>query len=128
MKRFLAGLITGWLVVAVAQLAVTAWAQHEAQGKVVPAQILVDNQKVTIRRWKLEPGERSPIHTHNLDHVYVVIHGSKIREYLPDGTIHDDEQETGRADFAPGTGKTHSFANDGTGPYEMVSIELKAAR
>lgn len=127
MKRFLAGMITGWFVLAVAGLAWEVWAQQEAHGKVVQAQILVDNQKVTIRRWKLQPGERSPVHTHTLDHVYVVIHGSKIREYLPDGTMHDDEQETGRADFAPGTGKTHSFENDGTVPYEMVSIELKAA-
>jgi len=128
MKRFLAGLITGWLVVGLAQLAGAVWAQQEAHSKVVRAQILVDNQKLTIRRWKLEPGERSPVHTHTLDHVYVVIHGSKIREYLPDGTMHDDVQETGRADFVQGTGKTHSFENDGTVPYEMVSIELKAAR
>jgi mannose-6-phosphate isomerase-like protein (cupin superfamily) len=131
MKRFLAGLVTGWLVLAFAALAWNVWAQQPQQpdvpGKVVQAQILVDNDKVTVRRWKFAPGERSPWHTHSLDHVFVVVHGSNIREYLPDGTIHDDEQETGHAAFVPGTGKTHSFENHGTVPYEMISIELKAA-
>jgi beta-alanine degradation protein BauB len=123
LKRFFAGMATGWLV-----LAVTFWAQQIAGHKIVQPQVLVDNQKVRMVRWKLEPGERSPVHTHILDHIYVVIHGSKIREYLPDGTIHDDDQETGRAAYSPGVGKTHSFENAGTTPYEMVSIELKQTR
>jgi predicted metal-dependent enzyme (double-stranded beta helix superfamily) len=126
-KRFLAGIVCGWLALAAALIAHTLWAQQNASGVVVQPQVLVDNQKVTIRRWTLAPGERSPVHTHTLDHVYVVIHGSKIREYLPDGTSHDDDQETGRAAFSPGVGKTHSFENIGTVPYEMVSIELKPA-
>ena len=122
MKRFFAGIATGWLL-----LAVMFSAQEVAVHKIVQPQILVDNQKVTIRRWTLEPGERSPVHTHSLDHIYVVIRGSKVREYLADGTTHDDDQETGRVGFAPGVGKTHSFENAGTMPYEMVSIELKQA-
>jgi predicted metal-dependent enzyme (double-stranded beta helix superfamily) len=133
-KRFLAGMVAGWLVLAVAQLAVAGWAQQQASGKVVQAQgnivqaqVLVDNQKVTIRRWQLAPGERSPVHTHSLDHIYIVVHGSKIREYLADGSIHDDDQETGRVGFSAGVGKTHSFENIGAAPYEMVSIELKPA-
>jgi len=138
-KKFLAGMVTGWLVVGVALLAVALWAQQNAPGtvvqpqinapgRVVPAQILEDNAKVKIERWKFEPGDRSPVHTHTLDHIYVVIHGSKIREYLADGTIHDDDQETGRVGFSPGRGKTHTFANIGDVPYEMVSIELKPAQ
>ena len=127
MKRFLAGVLCGWLALAVVQLAVALRAQHQATAVVVQPQVLVDNQKVTIRRWQLLPGERSPVHTHSLDHIYVVIHGSKIREYLADGTIHDDDQETGRVGFSPGVGKVHSFENVGTVSYEMVSIELKPA-
>jgi mannose-6-phosphate isomerase-like protein (cupin superfamily) len=111
---------TGWLV-----LAATFWAQQVASLKVVQPQLLIDNEKVRMVRWRLEPGERSPVHTHTLDHIYVVIHGAKIREYLKDGSTHDDDQETGRAAYSRGVGKTHSFENTGTTPYEMVSIELK---
>lgn len=117
MKRFLAGMLFGGLAVALL-------AQRPSE-KVVQPQVVVDNQKVKVSRWSLQPGERSPVHTHSLDHVYVVVHGSKIREFISDGTIHDDDQETGRAAFSPGRGKTHSFENIGAGPYEMISVELK---
>jgi len=117
LKRFLTGAVLGGLTVALL-------AQRPSD-KIVPPQIVVDNQKVKVSRWVLQPGERSPVHTHSLDHVYVVVHGSKIREFISDGAIHDDSQETGRAAFSPARGKTHSFENVGTTPYEMISIELK---
>jgi len=94
--------------------------------KVVPAQLLVNNSKITMVRWVFQPGECSPIHIHALDHVYIVVRGSKIREITGEGKTNDDNQETGRAAFSPARGKIHSFANIGDArPYEMVSFELK---
>jgi mannose-6-phosphate isomerase-like protein (cupin superfamily) len=108
-------------------LGFAALAQHVAGEKVVQPQVLVDNAKVKVVRWSFQPGERSPVHTHSLDHIYVVIHGSKIRDFISGDGTHDDYQETGRAAFVPAGGKTktHYFQNVGTAPYEMVSIELK---
>ena len=122
MTRFFAGVLAGWLVLGFAALA-----QHPAGEKVVQSQVLVDNPKVKMVRWSLQPGEQSPVHTHSLDHIYVVIHGSKIRDFISGDGTHDDEQETGRAAFSPAKSKpkTHYFQNVGTAPYEMVSIELK---
>lgn len=129
MKRFLAGVACGWLALAAVQLAFMLRAQQHTDSAVVQEKILVDNQKVTIRRWQLAPGERSPMHTHSLDHIYMVIHGSKIRDHLADGTTHDDNQETGRVGFSvfSANPKTHWFENVGAVPYEMVSIDLKPA-
>jgi|HubBroStandDraft_6_1064221.scaffolds.fasta_scaffold888291_1 quercetin dioxygenase-like cupin family protein len=94
--------------------------------KVVPAQLLVNNSKITMVRWIFQPRECSPIHIHALDHVYIVVRGSKIREITGEGKTNDDDQETGRAAFSPARGKIHSFANIGDAkPYEMVSLELK---
>ncbi|HKE29256.1 MAG TPA: hypothetical protein VKB88_43195 [Bryobacteraceae bacterium] len=118
--RFLAGLLFGGLAVALLAQRPTA--------KIVPPQIVVDNQKVKVERWVLQPDEQSPVHTHSLDHVYVVIHGSEVREHFPDGRTSDDNQETGRAAFSPARGKTHSFENVGTTPYEMIAIELKESK
>ena len=118
MKRFFAGIIAGGLAFALL-------AQRQESERTVQPHIVVDNQKVKVSRWSLQPGERSPVHTHSLDHVYVVVHGSKIREHVSDGKVNDDEQETGRAAFSPGRGKTHWFENAGTAPYEMISVELK---
>ena len=120
MKQFFAGAFVGWLVLGAAVLA-----QHATRETVVQPQLLVDNQKVRMVRWLLQPGERSPVHTHSLDHIYVVIHGSRIRDFVSGDGTNDDDQETGRAAYSPAKGKTHSFQNIGAAPYEMVSIELK---
>jgi quercetin dioxygenase-like cupin family protein len=93
--------------------------------RVVPSDILVNNDRIKMVRWIFQPGECSPIHIHALDHVYVVIRGSKIREITGQGKTNDDQQETGRVAFSPARGKIHSFANLGNSTYEMVSIELK---
>ncbi len=93
--------------------------------RVVAPILLVDNDRIRMVRWKFEPGEGSPIHIHALDHVYVVIRGSRIREITGDGSAHEDNQEAGRAAYSPARGKIHSFGNVGSNPYEMVSIELK---
>ncbi|MGP8247789.1 MAG: cupin domain-containing protein [Bryobacteraceae bacterium] len=120
MKRFFAGVVMGWLAFALL-------AQQPAGDRVVRPLIVVDNQKVKVSRWLLQPGERSPVHTHTLDHVYIVVRGSRIREHISDGSVKDDDQETGRAAFSAGRGKTHWFENVGTAPYEMISVELKQA-
>jgi quercetin dioxygenase-like cupin family protein len=118
MIRFVAGVAMGWLAFALL-------AQRPVVDRTVQPQMLVENQKVKVQRWALQPGERSPIHTHSLDHVYIVVHGTKIREHISDGTVKDDDRETGRAAFSAGRGKTHWFENAGTTPYEMISVELK---
>src|SRR5579871_1018667 len=120
MKLFFAGVLAGWLVWGLSVLA-----QPPAGAKVVEPQILADNPKIKISRWRLGSGEQSPVHTHSLDHIYVVVHGSRIRDFVKDGAYHDDDQETGRAAYSPAVGKTHHFQNIGSTPYEMVSIELK---
>jgi quercetin dioxygenase-like cupin family protein len=120
MKRFLAGVLVG-----LAFSALTLFAQKLASEKVVQPQVLVDNQKVKIARWVLEPGEGTPLHTHTLDHVSVVIHGSALRDVAADGTAKESVQKAGDAVFVPGTGRTHSFANAGKETFESISIELK---
>ena len=82
MIRFVAGVAMGWLAFALL-------AQRPVVDRTVQPQMLVENQKVKVQRWALQPGERSPIHTHSLDHVYIVVHGTKIREHISDGTVKD---------------------------------------
>jgi quercetin dioxygenase-like cupin family protein len=120
MKRFLAGLIVGLSV-----SALTLLAQHLASEKVVQPQPIVDNQKVKVVRWVLKPGEGTPLHTHTLDHISVVIHGSTLRDVAADGAAKENVQKAGDAVFVPGTGRTHSFANAGRETFESISIELK---
>ena len=121
MKRFLAGVLVG-----VFCSGIIIWAQHRASENVVQPQILVDNAKVKMVRWLLKPGEGTPVHTHSLDHISVVIHGSTIKDVDAAGTAKEGLQKSGEAHYVPNSGVTHSFANVGKETYESISIELKS--
>jgi quercetin dioxygenase-like cupin family protein len=120
MTKFLAGMILG-----IFATAVTLGGQRLASEKVVPPQVLVDNSKVRMVRWVLKPGEGTPLHSHDLPHVSVVIHGSTIHAVSADGKVSDTHDKTGEAEFVPGGQPRHSFSNVGTETFESISIELK---
>ena len=120
MKRFVGGLCVGLL-----GSGLILMAQHRASEKIVKPQVLVDNAKVRMVRWVLKPGGGTPIHTHALDHISVVIHGSTLRDVEESGATKENIQKTGDAVFVPRTGITRSFANAGKTTFESISIELK---
>jgi len=120
MKRFVTGMLFG-ILIPVLYLG----AQKLASEKVVDPQPLIENEKVKAVRWVLKPGEGTPLHTHTLDHIAVVLQGSLLRDVEPDGTAREVEQKAGQVVYVPGTGRTHSFANAGTTTLEIVSIDLK---
>jgi mannose-6-phosphate isomerase-like protein (cupin superfamily) len=120
MKRFLAGLVMG-----LSLSGLTLLAQHLASEKVAQPQPILENQKVRIHRWVLKPGEGTPLHTHVLDHISVVLQGSRIKDMGADGTSKTVEQKSGQVVYVPGTGRTHSFANLGSTTLESIAIELK---
>lgn len=120
MKRFLAGIVLG-LSVSVLAFA----AQKLASEKVVQPQPIVDNAKVNAVRWVLKPGEGTPLHTHTLDHIAMILQGATMKDVETDGTAKNVEQKTGAVVYVPGAGRTHSFMNAGKTTLEIVSIDLK---
>ena len=120
MKRFLLGLVGGIILSGLALAA-----EKMASEKVVQPELITENQKVKITRIVLKPGEGSPLHTHALDHIAVIVQGSSMRDVSTDGKTREMTEKTGEVVYVPGTGRTHSFANSGTTPLEIVSIELK---
>ena len=120
MKRFVLGLLAGVVASALALAA-----EQLASEKVVPPEQVFDNQKVKITRILLKPGEGTPLHTHALDHIAVIVQGSTMKDVSTDGKSKDVDEKQGEVIYVPGTGRTHSFANTGTSPLEIVSIELK---
>ena len=120
MKRFLLGLLAGIIISALALAA-----DQMASDKVVQPTPIFENQKVKIIRILLKPGEGTPLHTHALDHIAVIMQGSTMKDVEPSGKSKDVDEKQGEVIYVPGTGRTHSFANTGTSPLEIVSIELK---
>ncbi len=120
MKPFLAGIVVG-----LGLSAVFAVAEQRGGNKIVQPQLLIENEKVRIVRWVLKPGESSPVHPHQLDHISVVLRGSMLRDVPEGGSAKPLEQKTGAVSFNPGPRSSHSFANMGKTTFESVSIELK---
>ena len=120
MKQFLTGIFVGLLA-----STLVVMAQHAASEKGVEPQAIADNGRVEMVRWVLKPGERTVVHRHDVDHIGVVIHGSTIRYFETDGTSKDSDERTGGAEYAPATGRAHSFENAGKTTFEAVSIQLK---
>jgi quercetin dioxygenase-like cupin family protein len=123
MKKFLAGVLVGVLASTLAVLA-----EQRSNGKIIQPQLLADNAKVEMVRWVLQPGERTPVHRHDIDHIGVVIHGSTIRYFNDDGSTKTSEEPTGGAEYVPATHHAHWFENVGKTPFEAVSIHLKSER
>ncbi len=120
MKRFLCGVLVGVLASALAVMAKQGNGEH-----VVQPRVIVDTPRVTMVRWVLKPGEQTPVHTHDLDHISVVIHGSTLRDVDKNGVAKENIEKTGAAVYVPGTGRTHSFSNIGEETFESIAIELK---
>ena len=123
MKRFLGGVLVGVMASTLAVMAGQA-----AKDKTVQPQVLTDNAKVQIVRWVLQPGERTPVHRHDVDHVGVVLQGSTLRFFVVDGSSNTSEEKTGGVEYAPATGRAHSFENAGKTTFEAVSIDLKSGK
>jgi quercetin dioxygenase-like cupin family protein len=121
MRKFFAGILTGLLASTLLLMA-----EHRSSGKAVEPQVLADNAKVQMVRWVLQPGERTAVHRHDVDHIGVVIHGSTLRYVDQDGTSKTSEEPTGGAEYAPATRHAHWFENVGKTPFEAVSIDLKS--
>lgn len=100
-------------------------AQQMVSKKVVQPELITEDKKVKITRILLKPGEGTPLHTHSLDNIAVIMQGSTMKDVETDGKFKNVDQKSGDVHYVPGTGRTHSFANTGTSPLEIVPIELK---
>ena len=75
-------------------------------------------------KWSLAPGEATPMHTHERPYIIVAATGFPLRMASPDGQAMSHEVQAG--DFHWVTSKvTHSLANEGKVPAQIIEIELK---
>lgn len=100
-----------------------------------------EDDRIIVWEFTLEPGERTPCHTHHHDYIFYVLQGSKLETF--------DAEEKSLFTFEPQAGDvfslrcdgadlvsnddrgyrvpaTHSARNIGSGRYREVLIEKKA--
>ncbi|HEV8296865.1 MAG TPA: hypothetical protein VGQ20_06210 [Acidimicrobiales bacterium] len=96
----------------------------------VASKVLFENDRVRIWEMRLEPGESSPVHRHDLDYVLVQIDGDKIKGVFEPDTAGEYHGEV-EADVVPGNfiyltkGGVETAVNSGSKPYYEILVELK---
>jgi mannose-6-phosphate isomerase-like protein (cupin superfamily) len=87
------------------------------------AKVILENNRVRVRDVTFPPGE-TPMHTHELAHVGVVIQGGTLVFKYPDGKSETAKLEAGGAGFRDAN-VSHQPVNTGTSPVRVIEVELK---
>ena len=96
----------------------------------VGTKVLYEDDKVRVWRLRLAPGEESPIHRHELDHLLIQVSGDRIA-VVPEPDTRGPYTEMLEADVVPGAvvhvlrGGIERARNVGSKPYLEVIVELK---
>ena len=130
MKRFAVGLGIG-LVTGVAGMALllTVFLRTSvgAAGTAAIPTLLFENSRVKAWSLTLEPGQATPLHTHELDEIVICLESSKLRITMagPEPEGQTMQPNVGEVFMPPVKGVTHVLTNVGETRYRQVSIELK---
>ena len=96
----------------------------------VATKVLFENEKVKVWEMRLEPGQDSDVHRHDLDYLLVQIEGDRIAG-VPEPDSAGEYNEYIEGDVIPGQaiyvkkGGIEIARNVGTKPYYEILIELK---
>lgn len=96
----------------------------------VGTRVVFENDRVRIWELRLEPGQESALHRHELDHVLVQVSGDRIA-VVPDPDTEGPYRDYLEADVVPGAavhvrrGGVETARNIGERPYLEVIVELK---
>ncbi|WP_259781446.1 cupin domain-containing protein [Aestuariispira ectoiniformans] len=84
----------------------------------------IDNDKVVVTEWRLEPGGETGHHRHERDYVIVPLCDAKLRITLPDGSDATAEMKTGQSYFRE-AGVEHNVINASDHVIAFVEVELR---
>ncbi len=96
----------------------------------VGTKVVYEDDAVRVWRLKLAPGEESPIHRHELDHLLIQVRGDRIA-VIPELDTEGPFTEELAADVVPGAvvhvrrGGVERARNLGNDPYLEIIVELK---
>lgn len=96
----------------------------------IGSKIVYEDDSVRLWRLKLAPGEESPIHRHELDHLLIQVAGDRIA-VIPEPDTEGPYTEEMAADVIPGAvahvprGGVERARNVGAKDYVEIIVELK---
>ena len=125
-RAFIGGIVLGAGLVTAALLCgpLAAAAVGQAPQKVEStSKIVFENARVRVKDVTFPPGV-TPMHTHELPHVGVVIHGGTLIFKSPDGKSETMKLEPGGAGYREAN-VSHEPTNPGKTPVRVIEVELK---
>lgn len=93
--------------------------------------VLFEDERVRVWELRLDPGEESDVHRHDLDHVLVQIAGDRVA-VIPEPDTEGPYRDYLEADVVPGMvvqvrrGGVETARNVGAEPYHEIIVELKS--
>jgi len=96
----------------------------------IGSKVVYEDDSVRVWRLKLAPGEESPIHRHELDHLLIQVHGDRIA-VIPEADTEGPFTQEMSADVVPGAlvhvdkGGVERARNVGDKDYLEIIVELK---
>jgi beta-alanine degradation protein BauB len=130
MKRFALGVGIG--VMSGAGGMVLLWSfllrlPASAAGPISVPVLLFENDRVKAWSLTLEPGQSTPVHTHELDEIVICLESSRLRilKAGPEPEGETVQPKFGEVFMPKVKGVTHVLTNAGEARYRQISIELK---
>jgi hypothetical protein len=96
----------------------------------VGSKVLFENDRVRVWELRLEPGERSDVHRHELDHLLIEIGGDRVA-VEPEPDTEGPYKDYLEGDVVAGVvipvdrGGAETAVNIGTKPFHEIIVELK---
>jgi hypothetical protein len=112
---WLVGFFSAGLVVAVSGV--------QGQRGAEPGAVVLENDKVIVRRYLLQPGMATGMHSHSRDYVRVILQGGTVEITALNGPSRAEQVEAGSVAWR--SKNTHDSKNIGGGPIEGLVIEIK---
>ena len=103
-------------------IGVTASAQDPVKTSPQFYKVLLENEKVRVLEFRLEPGDKEPQHSHPAGVVYV-LNGATLKFSYPDG--HAEERTAATGDTIWREPVTHAVENIGKTEAHVIVIDLK---
>ncbi|MEO0341903.1 MAG: cupin domain-containing protein [Pseudomonadota bacterium] len=92
--------------------------------KACKSEMIIDDERVRVKRFDFAPGEETGWHRHGFDYVITAITDCKMRLENPDGSTNEVFVPAGNA-YRRNEGVEHNVINAGEAPMSFVEVELK---
>lgn len=90
----------------------------------IGTRLLFENEYTRVWEVVLEPGERQPLHRHELPYLVIPIEGGQGKITAVDGQVRLTDEHPGDVVFQP-AGQVHELQNVGTTRYRNRLVEFK---